>query len=173
MTNSYHVYRMISLARAEKVHPITSSEGFDPLYFVATSTTTSSGSTSNASAPILTFYLQVANTQQTPVPLTGTIHNVTIPTRTGTANPVSASESSTKRTRSTGKRKPPTFEAEATILAALPGQPYDVGNDLDNPTEVVPYVQSIKDASLNTISDTIEFNLTIPGWSFGVYRFSI
>ncbi|KZW04424.1 glycoside hydrolase [Exidia glandulosa HHB12029] len=65
-STSYYVHQMISKARADTVHPTTSTTSFGPLYWVATS------------ANSRTFFLQVANVNSTAIPLSATIHNIRV-----------------------------------------------------------------------------------------------
>ena len=143
---------MVSHARAEKTHPVTSDTNFRPLYWVASSTNDSS-----------VFYLQIANIDQASFPVTGTIE-------LGKSNDDTHSLTNSTSLANFAKRVnvADVVQAESTILAAGPGQAYNVTNDLEHLDAVVPVTKEIS-ASLE--GSRIVFNFTVPGWSFGVYRF--
>ncbi|KAK7681480.1 hypothetical protein QCA50_015572 [Cerrena zonata] len=134
LSTSYYVQRMVSHARAEKTHPVTSDTTFGPLYWIA-------------------------NNEQASVPVTGTI-------KVGASGEGDDILPRMNLTRRVNERKK--LQAESTILAAGLGQAYNVTNDLDYLDAVVPVTQEIT-ASLE--GSQIVFNFTVPGWSFGVYRF--
>ncbi len=93
------------------------------------------------------FFLHIANIDQATVPLTGTIRDAL-----------------------QGASKTASIQAEATILAASPSQPYNVTNDLETPEAVAPTTRSI---TIHPDENDLTFNLTVPGWSYGVYRFTV
>nr|APY26399.1 alpha-L-arabinofuranosidase [Auricularia auricula-judae] len=65
-STSYYVHQMISRARADMVHPVVADSAFGPLYWVATSATSSKQ----------TFFIQIANTAPPSVSLSATISNL-------------------------------------------------------------------------------------------------
>ena len=136
-SSSYYVHRVFSHARADKVHAISTTTSFGPLYWVATSA-------NNAS----TFFLHLANVNEAPVPITGTIQGALID------RGISISQ----------------LNATATLIAASPGQPYNVTNSLDTPDAVKPTTFPI---TINPDGQDLVFNFTAAGWSYGVYSFTV
>jgi hypothetical protein len=94
-----------------------------------------------------TFFLHLANIDQAAVPVTGTIHGAL------------------KNATTTRQ-----LAAEATLVAAGPGQPVNVSNTIDTPDAVVPKTMPI---AIHPDGKDLTFNVTVPGWSYGVYRFSV
>lgn len=135
---SYYVHQIFSHARADKVHAVDTDASYGPLYWAATSVNDSS-----------TFFLHVANINETSVPVTGTIQGAL------KSNATSATQQ---------------LSAEATLVAASPGQPYNVTNSLDTPDAVVPTTLPV---TINPDGQDLTFNFTAPGWSYGVYRFTV
>ncbi|TDL22716.1 glycoside hydrolase [Rickenella mellea] len=137
LSTSYYVHQMMSLARADKTHSVTSSAAIGPLYWAATSA-------DNAT----TFFIEIANVNDTDISLTATIHNVNSPVPSTSRN----------------------VQVQATVLAASPGQPYSVANDLDHIDSVSPSIQNI---TATRTGSAIQFAATVKGWSFGIYRIDI
>ncbi|EJD39848.1 glycoside hydrolase [Auricularia subglabra TFB-10046 SS5] len=107
-STSYYVHQMISRARADTVHPVSSDSAFGPLYWVATS------ASSESSSAKTTFFIQIANTASPSVSLTATIAHIPI------------------HIRPTAR-----LNASATVMAA-PGLPINVSNTLDTLDLVTP-----------------------------------
>lgn len=148
---SYYVQRMVSHARAENTHPVTSDTSFRPLYWVASSANNSS-----------VFYLQIANIEQASVPITGTIKLANL-SDVDEAQPLTNLTNLTRRVNNTKL-----LQADSMILVVGPGQAYNVTNDLDHLDAVVPVTKEIT-AALE--GSQLVFNFTVSGWSFGVYKF--
>jgi len=140
LSTSYYVHQLISKARADTTHPVTSDAAVGPLYWVASSVNST------------TFFLEVANVEDSTFTLSGTIKNAIkagSPAATATSHAVSAS---------------------ATVLAAGPGQAVDVTNNLTQPDAVVPAVQAV---TASVQGNDIVFQGSIPGWSFQVIRIDL
>jgi len=140
LSTSYYVHQMVSKAHADTILSATSSADLGPLYWVASSINST------------TFFLEIANVEDTPFTLSGTIKNAV---KAGSPAASSTSHALT---------------ASATMLAAGPGQAVDVTNSLATPDSVLPSVSAVK-ATLQ--GNEITFEGSIPGWSFQVVRIDL
>lgn len=129
---------MISLARADMTHPVTTEAPIGPLYWVATSLNSS------------TLFLQIANVDETAIPVSGIIHGA--------------------RQSARGSLVSTAVKTSSTSLAPSPNQVYNVTNSLSEPNTVVPRVAAI---DAKAVGQDIVFGFMVPGRSFGVYRFTL
>ncbi|KAI0090435.1 glycoside hydrolase superfamily [Irpex rosettiformis] len=95
-----------------------------------------------------TFFLHLANINEASVSVTGTIQGA-----------LNRNATSTRR-----------LNAEATLVSAPLGQPYNVTNSLDTPDVVVPITAPI---TIQPDGKDLAFSFTAPGWSYGVYTFTV